>query len=284
MRRKSIFLRTRSHAFPVTNAEYQWFVDAGGYTRRPVLGERGHVRAGSLRMKSSLETLVKVVAASFDVHYSKDVELQDGGGMPVLDHTNLLDEFSASLLRRDLPLYWLDGRYNGANQPVVGVNWWEANAYCCWLTDQLRSSGRISSDQVVRLLREQEWEHCAAGGQYWTYPWGEDWVDDATHVRRSHDWITHAVPIGCFPWSSSPLGPECMVGNVWEWCLSEAPLPPTEPFDGIDGVGPDRTTRGSSWLAKEPLTRNSSFRSWDPPCNAYVDLSFRVAIASIELS
>jgi formylglycine-generating enzyme required for sulfatase activity len=269
--------------FPVTNAEYQWFVDAGGY-RADRYWESEDASRWLSQDEEFLETLVKVVAASFDVHYSKDVELQDGGGMPVLDHTNLLDEFSASLLRRDLPLYWLDGRYNGANQPVVGVNWWEANAYCCWLTDQLRSSGRISSDQVVRLLREQEWEHCAAGGQYWTYPWGEDWVDDAAHVRRSHDWITRAVPIGCFPWSSSPLGPECMVGNVWEWCLSEAPLPPTEPFDGIDGVGPDRTTRGSSWLAKEPLTRNSSFRSWDPPCNAYVDLSFRVAIASIELS
>lgn len=268
----------RISRFPVTNAEYRRFVEAGGYDVPHYWAAEG-APEWQAQDEVFLATLAGVVAASFDVHYSKDVE---GDFMNVLDHSNLVDEFCDNLLRRETPLYWLDGRYNNSNQPVVGVNWWEANAYCAWMTERLRAKAIIGAEHDVRLLTEQEWEYCAASGSGHNYPWGDDWRTDSAHVRTQEAWITRAVAIGCFPWSKSTFGPECMVGNVWEWCLSEAPTPPTERFAAIQGGGPDRTTRGSSWLSKEPLARNAAFRSWDPPCNAYVDLSFRVAMAPID--
>lgn len=270
--------------FPVTNAEFRRFVEAGGYRVERYWRPDG-AALWRAQDPTYLGVLREVVAASFDVHYKKDIE---GNFMPVLglhalDHNKMVDEFCDNLLRRNTPMYWLDGRFNNDNQPVVGVNWWEANAYCAWLTERLGDAGILGEGQEVRLLDEQQWEYCASGGNYSNYPWGDEWMIDGAHVRTVRgDWITRAVAIGCFPWAGSPLGPECMVGNVWEWCRSEAPSEPVGPFAAVSGGPPDRTTRGSSWLSKEPLSRNAAFRSWDPPCNAYVDLSFRVSISPVD--
>src|SRR5512143_1726829 len=62
---------------------------------------------------------------------------------------------------RDKPSSWLDRNLDGANQPVVGVCWYEALAYCQWLTFVLRAAGRIRADQEVALPNEPEWEKAA---------------------------------------------------------------------------------------------------------------------------
>jgi formylglycine-generating enzyme required for sulfatase activity len=54
------------------------------------------------------------------------------------------------------PAYWDDPRYNDPAQPVVGVSWYEATAYCAWLSDQ--------TGMDVRLPTEGEWEAAARGG------------------------------------------------------------------------------------------------------------------------
>lgn len=35
------------------------------------------------------------------------------------------------------PVAWDDARFNGSNQPVVGVSWYEASAFCRWLSAKL---------------------------------------------------------------------------------------------------------------------------------------------------
>ena len=58
---------------------------------------------------------------------------------------------------RDRPVYWDDARFNGPGQPVVGVTWYEAVAYCCWLTAVLNDG------HIYRLPTEAEWERAARG-------------------------------------------------------------------------------------------------------------------------
>ena len=259
--------------YPVTNLEFSRFIDAGGYERPELWLERSG-RRWLEQDQTLLDEAGEVVVASLGVHYKNDVE---GEYMSLPDHSNLTEEFCRDLLIRDRPMYWTDGRFNQANQPVVGINWWEATAYCAWLTETLLGKGRISTGERCRLLSEEEWEYCAGGGTGQAYPWGQYWDDAMAHVRTTSKLITRSIAIGAFPSSSSIFGLECLVGNVWEWCGSTA----EQPYGLFRVTGPlaDRATRGSSWLTREPLARDVSFRSFDPPCNAYVDVGFRIAIA-----
>ena len=72
---------------------------------------------------------------------------------------------------RNQPAYWDDTRFNGENQPLVGVTWYEAAAYCRWLTKQ------CNDGHVYRLPTEAEWERAARGPEGRRYPWGDDWAE-----------------------------------------------------------------------------------------------------------
>ncbi len=63
--------------------------------------------------------------------------------------------------------------FTGPNKPVFGVTWYEATAFCTWLTNQL--STELPNNYTIRLPTEAEWEIASAwdGLQYRNYPWGE---------------------------------------------------------------------------------------------------------------
>ena len=103
------------------------------------------------------------------------------------------------------PRYWRNSRWNGTNQPVVGICFWEAEAFCNW------AGGRLPT--------EQEWESAARGPEGLEYPWGNEWGDGIANSDESGLGVTS--PIGIFPKSTSKFfGLEDMAGNVWEWTNS----------------------------------------------------------------
>jgi formylglycine-generating enzyme required for sulfatase activity len=122
------------------------------------------------------------------------------------------------------PYYWVDGKLPEGKEdyPVAYVSWYDALAYCKWLSEK---GGR-----TYRLPSEAEWEKAARGTEGRIYPWGDVW-DSAfcnSKERRSEE----TTPAHAFPEGASPYGILDMAGNVWEWTGS---LYKPYPYDARDG-------------------------------------------------
>jgi len=145
------------------------------------------------------------------------------------------------------PRYWEDEKWNDPSQPVVGVSWYEAVAYCNWLTEK---TGR-----AYRLPTEAEWETAARSSDGRRYPWGNEW--DPGRCNNEETGPGHTTPVGQYPEGDSPYGVSDVAGQVWEWCSSKyggkGVKPrfgyPYTPDDGREDLEGDdtRILRGGSW-------------------------------------
>jgi formylglycine-generating enzyme required for sulfatase activity len=93
---------------------------------------------------------------------------------------------------------------NHPKQPVVGIGWQNAEAYCRW------------SDK--RLPTEEEWEKAARGTDGRTWPWGNE--DDPKRFNGRAAEYFAPVPVGSYAAGDSTYGAADMAGNVWEMTSS----------------------------------------------------------------
>lgn len=98
-----------------------------------------------------------------------------------------------------------------ANHPREGVNWYQAAAFCKWLSHKF--------GYEVRLPTYIEWEKAARGTDWREYPYGNDF--DATKGNVTETGIGQTSAVGLFPSGASPYGVLDMSGNVLEWCLTK---------------------------------------------------------------
>lgn len=94
------------------------------------------------------------------------------------------------------------------NHPQVGVSFYEAAAFCRWVSTQAIGP--------VRLPTEEEWERAARGTNRRKYPWGEAGKAES-RANIDDTCIGHSSTVGIFPDGASPDGCFDMAGNVWEW-------------------------------------------------------------------
>jgi formylglycine-generating enzyme required for sulfatase activity len=185
--------------------------------------------------------------------------------------------------RHPAPAYWDDPRLNKPHHPVVGVNFFDAQAFCKW--------------EGKRLPTEAEWEHAARGAEGNRYPWGNDFDSTKANFGNQHK---STKPVDSYAGGRSPYGIYNMAGNAFEWVsdwydphyYQKSPHPPnpqgpekpvwlggTGTYVDRLTVGEKRVIRGGSWIASEKSI-TTTHRFWNHPSNnSYgVGLGFRCAM------
>ncbi|GAA3768381.1 SUMF1/EgtB/PvdO family nonheme iron enzyme [Streptomyces phyllanthi] len=256
----------------VTNAQYAAFVEADGYADRDYW--RGRMATGWISGDPAvLSDLRAHWLRTVHEHHAK--ELRDGEILI----TDLRAESVVRIGTRTRPFYWDDRRFNQPNQPVVGINYWEAEAYCAWATEQGRRTGMLGPAQLVSLPTEFEWERaCRPVDDDRVYPWGDEESDDRTHLRTNALNIRQPSPVGIYlpSWEEGPCD---LGGNVWEWTTSlNRPYGPEHDtersaYDSLD----EHIVRGSSWYNTFRFAACSS-RAVDRSYNLFYDVGFRVVV------
>lgn len=217
--------------YPITNAQYARFIDAGGYHQHLWWTEAG--------WQAKQQGLV------FD--FTK--------GEGVATNTPWTE-----------PRYWNDSEWNGADQPVVGVTWYEAVAFCLWLSDM--------TGEKIMLPTEDQWQYAAQGDDGRTYPWGNEW--DCTRCNNSVKPCQSQVttPVQQYEGKGdSPFGVVDMAGNVWEWCLTDYDQKTNE----VNGEARTRVVRGGGWFYFSKADCRCNFRYGDLPYCCYNFRGFRIA-------
>lgn len=145
---------------------------------------------------------------------------------------------------RSGPRYWTDDRFNHATQPVVGISWYEAVAYCAWLSEKL--------GKEVRLPTQAEWERAARSSHGKEYPWGGDFDPAKANTKESK--LNRTTPVHMYPDGRTPEGVWDLAGNVWEWSQ--------------DDRSGGKALTGGAWWNNAKDVGASARNGWDPGSGA----------------
>lgn len=196
-------------------------------------------------------------------------------------HRVFLDEFlisPTSVTRREYerflestgheePRGWKNACFADAEQPVVGVSWFDAVRYCEWLSE--------NTGLRWRLPTEAEWEKACRGGRDdMDYAWGNESPDAISYFQGG--W-TGPRRVGLA--SPNPYGIFNIGDNVHEWCSDwfAADYYSVSPENNPPGpeTGSRRVSRGGSWRHQVKASR-AAHRSSLPPEFRYTDYGFRL--------
>jgi formylglycine-generating enzyme required for sulfatase activity len=204
--------------YPVTNAQFARFVEAGGYGRREWWTEAGW-------------------------------QQKENDGWTE-------------------PRYWQDADFNNTEQPVVGVSWYEAVAFCLWL--------REATGESIMLPTEEQWQYAAQGDDGRTHPWGNHWDCKRCNNSVKPCNSRRTTPVRQYEGKGdSPFGVVDMAGNVWEWCLTDY----DNRTNDFNSNANRRVLRGGSWSNSDADFFRCDYRSWFGPSSGYNLRGFRLALS-----
>jgi formylglycine-generating enzyme required for sulfatase activity len=186
---------------------------------------------------------------------------------------------------------------DGPDYPVVNVSWNDANAFCAWLTETERKTGKIPAGAFYRLPTDAEWSWAAGIGGRETngmprdkscqipgvFPWGTQYPPPAgagnfadltakdcftnwPFIEGYRDGYATAAPVGSFKPDTSGLYD--LAGNAMEWC-----------DDFYDATHKQRVMRGGAWNNCGPRSLLSSYREHVAPERFSVVTGFRCVLA-----
>ena len=277
--------------YPVTNAEFACFMQAGGYrderywttdlARRWLRGEEvsGGQIASWLDLWRGLNANPdwKEQLAQRGTFSPSQIETYEYiASLSEAEFTNQLQEQLQGKSRTE-PHYWRDNDYNNPSQPVVGITWFEARAYCEWLSQV--------TERLYRLPTEAEWEAAARGlpsplsGEglgVRVYPWSDNW--DAARANTLEGRVSKPSPVGVYVAAGgvSECGAADQCGNVWEWTSTlYQPYPyANDARENVEADG-ERVVRGGSFDSGRADAR-CAFRDGGSPGSMNDGIGFRM--------
>lgn len=209
----------------------------------------------------------------------------DGRFNPTYDDdvTETLDADSAGLASSDTEFK----RFGQDDQPVTQVNWFEAVAYCHWLTRRL-GAGRW----LYSLPTEAEWEKVARGPDNFDYPLAQNLSDAETKL---YNWrknpLSEVTVVGTGEtrerYPPNRYGVYHLGGNVVEWTQGlYSPFNREKPYDAEDGRNREdasgvRVVRGGSWYSASNALMYIPYRDTFQPEISHNDLGFRIVVRSL---
>jgi iron(II)-dependent oxidoreductase len=176
------------------------------------------------------------------------------------------DWVNANQIRK--PAFWDEKIWTSQDRlPVVGVSWYEAAAFCRWLSDV--------EQKTFSLPTEFQWERAARGNDDRIHPWGNKFDAQRCNTRSGGKGKTTLV--GSYsPGGDSRFGCCDMIGNVSEWTRSLfLPYPYREEEGNSLEGSMERVSRGGSWHSPDFRSRVNS-RGMNDPFFRDNDLGFRV--------
>jgi formylglycine-generating enzyme required for sulfatase activity len=191
--------------------------------------------------------------------------------------------------RRRHPARWDERSTNDMSQPVTGVTWYEAHAFCTWLNELTQNT--LPKGYIIRLPTEAEWETAAAYDalmQRRSYPWGEEEPTPERVIYESSR-LQMPTPVGCCPKGAAACGASDMVGNVWEITTSSFRNYPEQSHIAKEDFTLDKMYashdwnvpwRGGSWWSGKPSICCMARDRHDPRDVLDFDNGFRVVLAT----
>ncbi len=240
--------------YPVTNLQYERFLKSGRFAERqwwvnfPMFDEKSRRMRGKSWGSQGWEWLQTALK-------DEDNPVRDGVLYP-----------------RD----WDDPRFGIARKtaPVVGITWYEANAYCRWLAQERGlpewgSLGRLNrggGTLEIRLPAEAEWAEAAGGEANDRFAWGvlkDPKEEIVRYANTAESGLVRTTPVWMYPQGASPRRVMDLSGNVWEWQANF--------YDKDHDM---LSLRGGSWSGNWSSARVAN-RDFNPPSSYWLIGGFR---------
>lgn len=274
--------------------EQKWGAHTGGgevikKAKRELEQRMALVPAGTIAISQTLnaepgsaEEEIAVEPFLLDAHAVTNARYQsfvDAGGYDALEYWP--EEIWPHLIElKDLtgqpgPRLWRQARHDTrlADHPVVGVSWYEAQAYALWIGQ--------------RLPTETEWEMAASWhlnsstNMMRRFPWG-----DAMDRNRCNIWSSRhgtTVPVSGYPDGAAPNHVLQLVGNVWEWTDTEYAVT-DDHGRPVVGEMPMHVVRGGAFDTYFEAQATSHFRTGQIALARTQNTGFRCAMDLSEAS
>jgi len=215
--------------YPVTNAQFAKFIEAGGYRERKWWTDAGW--------------------RAREEGWNYDEYSWMPSGTPWTE-----------------PRYWNDSKWNGADQPVVGVSWYEAVAFCLWLSD-------VTGEDIM-LPTEEQWQYAAQGDDDRAFPWGNAWGGRRCNCSVDRYGSKGTTPVTHYEGKGdSYFGVVDMAGNVEEWCLTDY----YNKTNDVNSTALERVLRGGSRYGNCTGNFRCDFRDASTPFSGLRYGGFRFA-------